>query len=459
MNNLSIPRLMITAPQSGSGKTTITCAILRALVREGRRAASFKSGPDYIDPMFHSRILGAQSHNLDQFLLPPETLKYLAARSSKDADIAVFEGAMGYYDGIGRSVEASAYTLSRLCAVPSVLVINGRGSALSMAAIIKGFRQFRPDGLIRGVIINHVSEMTYRYYKKALEDETGIPCLGYFPERDDCHLESRHLGLITAGEITELQALAERLADQAQKSLDWAGLWALARTAPSVACEVPQIEKEGRAVIAVAMDKAFCFYYEDTLNLFRMLGADIAPFSPLEDDRLPECDGLYLGGGYPELYAGRLSANRAMRKSIKEALDRKLPCIAECGGFMYLHEKFRSDDGTIYPWIGTVPGTVYMTDRLTRFGYVTLTAKEDNLLCRAGEDLRAHEFHYSDSTDNGCDFMAVKASGKASYECGYATPDLYGAYPHLHLWSNPAMARSFLGRCRQYRENQKKERN
>lgn len=446
MAQLKMPRIMISAPNSGSGKTTIVCGILKALMNQGKQVAAFKSGPDYIDPMFHSKVIGAKSRNLDIFMLGKDNVRYLAAKNAENVDISIFEGAMGYYDGMGKTTECSAYDLSVTCEVPVILVVNGRGAALSIAATINGFKNFRPNSNIVGAILNNVKPMTYMFYKDAIEKETGVKLVGYFPVMQDCNFESRHLGLVTAEEIGDLQQIVDRLAEQAKKSIDFDAVMQLANEAAPLSYVQPELEVVGRPRVAVAMDKAFCFYYQDALDLLEELGAQLVYFSPTFDEHLPECEGLFLGGGYPELYAKQLEANITMLADIKQHIDKKKPCYAECGGFMYLLERY-SEGEKSYRWVGAIPGESALTSKLTHFGYVHLTAQEDNLLCKAGEKINAHEFHYSDSTNNGKGFAVVKASGKGAWECGVVSDSLYAGYPHLHLCGNIDFAKSFVKAC------------
>ena len=454
MSEVKVPRFMISAPGSGSGKTTIVCGLLKALMEKGLAVAAFKSGPDYIDPMFHSRVIGAKSRNLDLFMLGKDTTRYLVAKNTQQADVAVFEGAMGFYDGMGKTTEASAYDLACTCDVPVVLVVNGKGAALSIAATIKGFKDFRKDSHIVGAILNNVNPMSYLFYKDVIEQETGVKLLGYFPVMQDCNFESRHLGLVTAEEIGDLQQIVEKLAMQAAKSIDLDGLLEVARGAQALSYKEVSLEPCAKVRIGIAQDKAFCFYYQDALDLLTELGAELVPFSPIADAHLPEnISGLVLGGGYPELYAKQLAENKTLLHEVKTAISSGLPCFAECGGFMYLLEHYRDGDNA-YDWVGAVAGESAMTKKLTRFGYVHLTAQVDNVLCKAGEKINGHEFHYSDSTNNGTSFIAAKASGRGSWECATATPTLYAGYPHIHLWGNPEFARNFVQHCCEYAAKQ-----
>ena len=448
-------RLLLTAPASGGGKTTVTCAILQALVDRGESPAAFKCGPDYIDPMFHSRVIGAKSRNLDLFLMGEGAVLRSLADNSRGCGLALLEGVMGYYDGIGMSHAASAYDLARVTQTPAVLVLDGRGSALTAAAVAKGMRDFRPDSNIRGVIFNRVSPMLYPRLKEAVEGETGLTVYGFLPPLPACALESRHLGLVTAGEVKDLREKLQRLAAQAEESLDLAGLLALARTAPALeppAEELPE-PVEGRPRIAVAKDRAFCFYYADGLALLEQLGAELAEFSPLADEKLPEgtC-GLYLGGGYPELFARELSENAPMRETIRAAVAGGLPTVAECGGFLYLGERLADGEGRPWPMAGALPGAAENTGKLGRFGYVTLEAQRDGLLGPAGAKIPAHEFHYWDSTAPGADFRAEKPQSQRSWACGYHTPALYAGFPHFHFCAVPEAARNFVAAARRYGE-------
>ena len=271
MAELTLPRFILAAPASGSGKTTLTCAVLKALMNKGLKTAAFKSGPDYIDPMFHSRVIGAKSRNLDLFMLPEETAKYLLAKNGRDCDIAVLEGAMGFFDGMGMTLKGSAYDLARLTQTPVILVVNAKGAALSIAATINinGFKNFRSDVRVAGAVLNNVTAMSYLFYKEAIEKETGIPLVGYMPHMENCNFESRHLGLVTAAEIEDLQKIISRLAEQAEKSIDFDALLKIANGAPTLAYADMQQQRLSNVKIAVAEDKAFCFYYQDALELLQ----------------------------------------------------------------------------------------------------------------------------------------------------------------------------------------------
>ena len=436
-------QLVLAAPRSGSGKTTAACALLAALTARGLTPCAFKSGPDYIDPMFHSRIIGAKSANLDLHFFSENTLRFLLAKNAAGCDVSVIEGAMGFYDGAGLTTwKTSAYELALVTKTPVVLVVNARGAALSVLAVIEGFLRFRPESGIRGVILNQCTAMTYASLSAAIEERFGIRCFGFLPRLDECVLESRHLGLVTAGEIRDLREKMQTLAAQAEKTLGIDALLALAHEAEPLDYTPAVLPKKEKIRLAVARDNAFCFYYEDSLDAVREMGGELVPFSPITDGALPEnIDGLYLGGGYPELYAKELGENASMRASVRAALERGVPCIAECGGFMYLTEAIGDE-----PMAGFLPGTCFDTGKLTRFGYVTLRAKKDNLLCRAGGEIAAHEFHHWDCTCPGDAFAAEKPTGRR-WECAAASDTLYAGYPHFHFYSNLEFLYSFYDAC------------
>ena len=337
--------------------------------------------------------------------------------------------------------------MAKALSAPAVLVVNAKGMALSAAAAVRGYQTFRPDSRIAGVILNRVSPMTYPGLKKTVEAECGVPVYGSLPPMPECALESRHLGLVTAGEIADLKEKMQALARQAEKSLDLEGLIALMRAQPPVRTPPPAFERLGSVRVAIARDRAFCFYYRENLEILRDLGAELIPFSPLADETLPECDGLILGGGYPELYAEALSRNRASLDSIRGAVLGGLPTVAECGGFMAL---CRSIAG--FPMAGVIDAACENRGKLTRFGYAEFTASSDNLLLPAGGSIRGHEFHYWDADDPGSDWTAVKPSGR-TWRCAYATDTLYAGYPHLSFAQNPDAARRFVQKCLEYRKN------
>ena len=445
-------QLVATAPQSGSGKTTAVCALLGAMAARGLTPCAFKAGPDYIDPMFHRAVLGVESHNLDLFFSTPETVRSLYARHAAGHGAAVVEGAMGYYDGLGGvSDTASAWHLADTLDLPALLVVRPKGASLTLAATLRGLLAFRTPHHIAGILLNDCTENLYKMLRPMLERETGLPVVGYLPFLPGAAIESRHLGLKTAAEIADLQARLKLLADAAQSSIDWPLLQRLFdRPAPAAA---PPVAVPPRVRLAVARDAAFCFTYAETLEALQENGAELCFFSPLQDTALPpDIGGLYLPGGYPELYAAELAANAPMRAAIKSAVENGLPTAAECGGFLYLGQTLEDADGTPHPMAGVLPGQGVKTGRLVRFGYATLTAQADSMLFAAGEQFPAHEFHHWDSTQNGTALTAAKANGR-QWACGFANAHLYAGFPHLY-WAGTPLAQRFVAVAERYKREE-----
>lgn len=446
---------MVAAPQSGSGKTVMTCALLAALKYKGLDPCAFKCGPDYIDPMFHRAVLGVPSCNLDLFLAPEQTVRALFARRAAGHGTAVCEGVMGYYDGLGGVTDrASAWHLADTLRLPVLLVLRPKGASLTLAAQVRGLRDFRPDSHLAGILLNECSPMLYRTLAPMLERETGLPVLGYLPSMPEARFESRHLGLYTAAEIGDLTARMERLGQQACRTLD---LEEIAAHCRRPARHMPDEEKTSpvRAQIAVARDEAFCFCYDETLDALRRAGADCIFFSPLHDGGLPQgCGGLYLPGGYPELYAEALARNKAMRAAVRAAVEKKMPTVAECGGFLYLGQTLEDRAGCAWPMAGVLPGRGVRTEKLVRFGYAELTAHADGLLFRAGERVPVHEFHYWDSTCNGTACTAEKPVGARRWECGFSTPALFASFAHLYWAGAPQMTARFVQAATEYGKEQ-----
>lgn len=452
-------RIMISACSSGSGKTTVTCGILKALKNRALKTVSCKCGPDYIDPMFHTAVLGIPSKNIDPFFANENLLKTLFARHVKGQDIAVVEGVMGYYDGLSfDSDRASSYEVAKTLQIPTILVINARGMALTMIAIIKGMMEFRKDSNIKGVILNNVSKMVYQSVAPVIEKELGIAALGYLPVCEDCSVESRHLGLVTPENIADINERLDKLGQLTQECIDIDRLLELAQSAPDIEYEPEEIgdqtytktniQTKAKPRIAVARDEAFCFYYQDNMELLSELGCELIYFSPIKDKTLPEnVDGLILGGGYPELYCDELSTNYTMLNDIRTKLENGLPCLAECGGYMYLHETMEDRNKKEYKMVGILKEKTYKCDRLVRFGYITLSPLQENELLYSGEEIKAHEFHYWDSSDNGALMKAEKPSGKRNWQCMHNIYNTFCGYPHLFYYSNVDFAKRFVELC------------
>ena len=441
-------QFLIAAPSSGSGKTTVACAVLAALKKRGADPCAFKSGPDYIDPMFHRSALQVDSHNLDLFLSDRDMVRAIFARYAAGHGAAVCEGAMGFYDGQGLTTRASAWELADTLGLPVLLVVQPKGASVTLAAQIQGLMNFRKNSHVSGILLNDCSEKLYKMLKALLERETGLPVLGYLPRLPQAAVESRHLGLKTAGEITDIQEKIALLADRLV--MDWEQLAAVTeRPCPEGGRLSPRGTISASVRIAVARDGAFCFTYAETLDALREAGAEPVFFSPVRDTALPEgvC-GLYLPGGYPELYAQALSENKTMRASIRQAVNAGLPTAAECGGFLYLGQSLEDAEGKSWPMAGVLPGAGVRAGRLVRFGYAILTAKRDSMLFRAGENLPVHEFHHWDSTANGTAFTARK-NEKMQWECGFANENFYAGFPHLY-WAGTPLPGRFVRAAERY---------
>lgn len=476
---MKINRFMIAAPKSGSGKTMITCALLQLLKDSGKNVSSYKCGPDYIDPMFHKKVLGVPSKNLDTFFTDEKTTVQLFLEKRADGDFAVLEGVMGLYDGLGGIYEqGSAYHLAKVTQTPIILVVDAKGMGKSVLALIAGFLQYDTQHLIKGVLLNRMSKGYYEIIKPLIEKELSVKVVGYFPEQKDIGLSSRHLGLVMPDELADIKEQLDELAERLKKTIDLDMLLDIAVEAEEISdsgnADIYNVKNIGnydqnefsqnKAIntvnIAVAMDEAFCFYYEDNLRLLEKCGAKLQYFSPLHDTKLPDnCDALLLGGGYPELYAKELSENLSMRNSIKTAFKTGLPTVAECGGFMYLHtyihnicEEDADAQNYVFGMTGALDSECHFKGKLVRFGYIELAEKHNNFL-PPNEKIKAHEFHYYDSTYNGADCIATKPATGRSYDCVISHDNYWLGFPHLYYPSNPHFAESLVRKAYEYRRN------
>lgn len=455
----TIPRILIAGTRSGSGKTTATCAVLAALKRLNKNVVSFKCGPDYIDPRFHRKVTAVDSFNLDPYLMSEDGVWESLGFHGKARDVAVIEGAMGLYDGIGKESHSSSNHIAQITDTPTILVVNTRGTALSVCAEIQGFLTFEKNSIV-GVILNQTKPTLYPYYKEMIESRAGVTVLGFLPAMPEAIIPSRHLGLIMADEIHDIRQKMTTLGEAALKSIDFELLFELAAGAapPKISKRIYRPEQCNPPVrIYVASDEAFCFHYEDNHRILRESGATLRFFSPLRNTDIPDdADGLILGGGYPELHAAELAANTALQQSIREKHDRGLPIHAECGGFMYMLEHLIDKQGKKHSMLGILGGEAFMTDRLQEFGYIELESHTNNILCGKGEKIRAHSFHYSSATNEGSDFTAIKASGSGSFPCVHATEKLFAGYPHLHFGGHRQLAVNFVKSCLHFKNTAKK---
>ncbi len=456
------PRILLAAPGSGSGKTLLTTGLLTLFQNRGIRCRSFKCGPDYIDPMFHKYVLGIDSCNLDSFFLSQEELRTLFRKRAADAELSVLEGVMGYYDGIGgNSTSASTYEVATITDTPAILVVNGKGSSLSLAAQIKGFLDYRKDSHICGVILNKTNKMVGERLRPEIE-RLGVRYLGAVPVCETMDIKSRHLGLTMPQEQSELRGHLNAFAKQLEEYLDVDGILELAgysgeklpearKTEQSNQTDLNQEETKQDEIrpidsesepptrrMAVAMDEAFCFYYQENLDFLRQQGWELIPFSPLRDAALPEqIHAILLGGGYPELYAKELSANEPMLTAIRNAHAEGIKILAECGGFLYLQEHLEDEMGNCWPMAGLIHADGFRTEKLGRFGYISLTQN-------GAVRIKGHEFHYWESTAPGSAFRAEKPQSDRGWDCMYRTDSLLAGFPHLYYLSGPDLILSFL---------------
>lgn len=467
--HMKINRFMIAAPKSGSGKTMITCALLQLLKDSGKNVLSYKCGPDYIDPMFHKKVLGVPSKNLDTFFTDEKTTVQLFLDERADGDFAVLEGVMGLYDGLGGIYElGSSYHLAKVTQTPIILVVDAKGMGKSVIALIAGFLQYDTQHLIKGVLLNRMSKGYYDIIKPLIEKELSVKVVGYFPEQKDIGLSSRHLGLVMPDELSDIKKQLNETADRLKKTIDMDLFIDIAEAADEIGdsenadkdkrqtlknAEPMRLQDQNNTVnIAVAMDEAFCFYYEDNLKLLEKCGAKLQYFSPLHDTSLPEdCDAMLLGGGYPELYAKELSKNVSMLNAIKKAFRAGMPTVAECGGFMYLHTYIHNQN-CVFDMARALDGECHFKGKLVRFGYIELEEKHSNFL-PPDEKIRAHEFHYYDSTDNGADCIATKPATGRNYDCVISHDNYWLGFPHLYYPSNPHFAESLVRKAYEYRRN------
>ena len=456
------PRILLAAPGSGSGKTLLTTGLLTLFQNRGIRCRSFKCGPDYIDPMFHKYVLGIDSCNLDSFFLSQEELRALFRKRAADAELSILEGVMGYYDGIGgNSTAASTYEVAKITDTPVILVLDGKGSSLSLAAQVKGFLDYRKDSHICGVILNKTNKMVGERLRPEIE-KLGVRYLGAVPVCETMDIKSRHLGLTMPQEQSELRGHLNAFAKQLEECLDVDRILELAgysgeklpeagKTEQSNQTDLNQEETKQDEIrpidsesepptrrMAVAMDEAFCFYYQENLDFLRQQGWELIPFSPLRDAALPEqIHAILLGGGYPELYAKELSANEPMLAAIRNAHAEGIKILAECGGFLYLQEHLEDEMGNCWPMAGLIHADGFRTEKLGRFGYISLTQN-------GAVRIKGHEFHYWESTAPGSAFRAEKPQSDRGWDCMYRTDSLLAGFPHLYYLSGPDLILSFL---------------
>ncbi|WP_226665305.1 cobyrinate a,c-diamide synthase [Metabacillus litoralis] len=453
---MSQKRLVIAGTGSGVGKTTLTIGLMSAFMKKGLTVQGFKCGPDYIDPSYHTAVTKRPSRNLDSWMLPKETVLDIFSHGSKEADLSIIEGVMGFFDGKNpKNNEGSTADISMITQSPVLLVVNCASMARSAAAIVKGFQLLAEGPNIVGVIANRVgSEGHYKIVKTAIEQECGIPVVGYMKRELDIEIPERHLGLIPSIEKGELDHFFDRLGELVLDTIDLDKLLALA-VAPELREEssdsIFRKKKDSSVKIAVAKDAAFNFYYPENLEILETYGAELVYFSPLTDKHLPEdIDGLYLGGGFPEEYAKDLSENTIMLSSIKQKINENIPTLAECGGFMYLTDSISTTENQLYKMVGIIPGNVKMQTNLAALGYREITGNKGNFLLSDQQQARGHEFHYSTfHSENNFDYAYETKGMRGNKQEGYLKDNLVAGYTHFHFASCVDMVKKWISTCQE----------
>ncbi len=457
------PRLIIAGTNSRCGKTTIVMGIISALTKKGYRVQPFKTGPDYIDTSYHSEITGSKSRNLDAWLMDKDVVLELFAHAVQKANISIIEGVMGLYDGfIGDSDEnGSTAHLAKLLKSPVILIVDAQGMAASAAAVVMGFNEFDPTLHIAGVIFNNVgSQRHFQCLRKAVEDKCpNIKVLGYLPKNNSLTIQEKHLGLTMLNKHEIMESIIPTLTEEIIKHIDLELLVKIAQDVqpiPSYTSTIFTTNIQAETIkIGVAMDDAFCFYYEDNLSILKSLGAELVYFSPTNDIQLPVVDGLYFGGGFPELFCNSLESNISMRTWVTHASNLGMPIYAECGGMLYLMNKIITSENRTHHMVGLIPGEARMQQRLTRLGYCTATMLEDNILGQKGTSVRGHRFHWS-SLENTQEPNAYQLNdGKreeGERKAGFIKSNLLASYIHIHFGTQLSLAQNFVNNCRKYKE-------
>lgn len=448
-------KILLGATHSGAGKTTVALGIMHALTLRGLNVQPYKVGPDYIDTGWHKVATGHFSYNLDAFMVQEASLRYLFQSHAQKADVNIIEGVMGLFDGHGSDpIDCSSAGIAQTLECPIILVVDGKAVSTSIAATVMGFQKFQPNTQIIGVIVNRVnSDSHYQLLKTAIENYCHISVLGRLPNKPDLVLPERHLGLVPSEETAESEEYWQQLADlveehiELDRILELSEQHDLAVTQPTLPCS----DAYKGLKMAVAQDAAFHFYYQDNFNLLTQLGIELIPFSPLDDTTLPECDLVYIGGGFPEMFADKLSENRFMLRAVYQAHEKGVPIYAECGGLMYLGESLVTLEGDRYPMAGVLAGYSQMTKGLKRFGYSEARANEDTLLAHINETIKGHEFHHSEFfTELPCAFSLYKTqNGKVVKEWagGYQLNNTLASYLHIHFYQNPHLLCRWLDKA------------
>lgn len=459
----NLPRVVIAATASNTGKTTVTAGILCALMKKNLSVASFKVGPDYIDPSYHQAITGASCHNLDSWLVGKSEVPTLFYNVAKKADISVIEGVMGLYDG-GRGGVSSTAEIAKMLNAPVILIVDAKSMGASAAALAMGFRDYDKKVNFAGVILNRIGSKSHEEMIRDAMEKINIKVFGAIKRDENLHLPHRHLGLVTAYENDEKNNLFEKFSG-VENEINIDEIIALANNASYIEnCRKTFSTKAKKDIkIAVAKDEAFSFYYDDSLSVLEDFGAEIIYFSPLYDKEIPNCDGIILGGGFPEMFAKELEANKSMRYSIKNAANIGIPIYAECGGYMYLMKSITDLSGNNFDMTGVIKNCAKMEDKLQTVGYVTAKQTKETILGESGAEFRGHEFHFSveknlNFDENNAAFVMEKMRTGTKYFAGFANKNILASYLHLHFIGEPNAARNFVKSCRKFKKGELWER-
>ncbi len=451
--NKKYPRVVIAGTNSGVGKTTVVTGLLAALRQKGIRVQPFKIGPDYIDPGFHTKAAGAESYNLDTWLVPEKRLAENFAFLAGSAEISVIEGVMGLYDGGAKGISSTAEIAKKLQA-PVVLVINAKSMGQSAGAIAMGYRDYDPELNLAGVILNRVGSLRHAEMTKESIEKIGIPVLGVIHRNDDLQTPERHLGLTPVTEMDPTQRI-EYMRETITKSVDLEKVMRVASAASELNFIVSEDSPERYNVrIGIAKDEAFSFYYPTGIAYLEKMGAEIIPFSPLNDENLPHVDALIFGGGFPEMFLDKLAQNTVLKEKIRNVAKNGMPIYAECGGLLYLSHEIIDFGGVSYPMVGLVPASAKMETKLQRVGYVEASAQRESIFCRKGDVLRGHEFHFSSLTTKHDFPWAYRLQGSRQSEShleGYAVGNVLASYLHLAFDGNESATKRFLSIVEKYR--------
>ena len=459
---MDLPRIIIAGTRSGVGKTTLTLGIIAALRKKGLSVQAFKAGPDYIDPTYHSKASGKACANLDSWMLSKDAIIELFSRRAETADLSIIEGVMGLYDGLKDTELGSTAHLAKMLDCPVILILDARSLSRSAAAVALGYKKFDRKINLEGIVLNNIASMSHNNYIKAsTERKTRIPVLGCLPRNLALKLSQRHLGLIPLEEKKLYSGFYQKLSKLIEANINLAKVLEISRHAKSLPYPKEVVFKKelpkDRVTIAIAKDKAFNFYYQDNIDILNHLGADIITFSPLKDRKLPiGIDGLYIGGGFPEIFASGLSNNKSLRRSIYQKAEEGLPIYAECGGLMYLVESLTDFTKRKFSMVGIFKCSVSMEGKLHRMGYVDVQVIKDNILSSKGDKNRAHIFHWSHlantPSNSSFAYKIIKHKDNVFYD-GLTRRNVLASYAHLHFATNKKFVKNFINSCRQFKIN------